>query len=182
VNTRLSRGSCVAVDATITMRSLGAVPHQQEDAMEGMSRRQTFPVSDEVFRAVYDSPHSLPGKERWVTPDADVRKIEELLGIPAESIGAPLWVSGDSRSCPACRRALSWLDIVASGLARRHDRRMVAAVILGDQKYVNVEAPNAISGVRCFDCGSEISDMRSFKCHNWAYAIGDIERVVNSIV
>jgi hypothetical protein len=146
--------------------------------MEGMSRRQTFAVSDDVFRAVYDSPHSLPGKERWVTPDADVRKIEELLGIAAGSIGAPLWVSGDSRSCPSCGRGLSWLDIVASGLARQHGRHVIAAVILGDQRYVNVEVPDAIRGVRCIDCGTEIADLRSFKCHNWAYAVGDIERVL----
>ena len=59
----------------------------------GTSDRFTYPVSDDVFRVVYDSPAALPGAHRWVTPDADVRKLEGLLGIPAGSVGAPLWVS-----------------------------------------------------------------------------------------
>jgi len=28
-------------------------------------QRNTFPVSDKVFKAVYDSPQSLPGKHKW---------------------------------------------------------------------------------------------------------------------
>lgn len=44
------------------------------------------------------SPASLPGRRRWVTSDADVRAIEDLLGIEARTIGAPIWVSGDSRA------------------------------------------------------------------------------------
>jgi len=39
-------------------------------------QRNTFPVSDKVFKAVYDSPQSLPGKHKWLTAEADVRKIE----------------------------------------------------------------------------------------------------------
>ncbi|WP_305582541.1 hypothetical protein [Devosia sp.] len=35
-------------------------------------------VSAEVFKRVYDSPHSLPGKEKWVTNDYDVREIERF--------------------------------------------------------------------------------------------------------
>ncbi len=38
-------------------------------------RASTRVVSGEVFKQVYDSPHSLPGKEKWVTTDADVRTI-----------------------------------------------------------------------------------------------------------
>jgi hypothetical protein len=55
---------------------------------------------------------------------------------------------------------------------------MIAAVILGEQKYVNVEAPRAIERVVCFDCGTSIAGLRSFKCHNWAYAIGDLREVL----
>lgn len=33
-------------------------------------------VSPEVFKQVYDSPRSVPGKEHWVTSDDDVREIE----------------------------------------------------------------------------------------------------------
>jgi hypothetical protein len=54
----------------------------------------TRAVGPEIFKQVYDSPFSLPGKHRWVTKDEDVRAIEKLLGIPDKSIGAPLWVSG----------------------------------------------------------------------------------------
>lgn len=64
----------------------------------------THPVSDKVFRAVYDSPAALPGRYRWVTRDEDVRQIEKLLGMPQHTIGAPLWVSGDRKRCPKCRR------------------------------------------------------------------------------
>jgi hypothetical protein len=43
-------------------------------------------------------------------------------------------------------------------------------VILGEQKYVNTEAPRAIAGLICFKCKTPIRNVRSFKCHNWAYA------------
>jgi hypothetical protein len=127
---------------------------------------------------VYDSPASLPGKHRWITPEQDVRRLEKLLGVPPTTIGAPLWVSGDSPHCTQCGRATSWLDIVASALDGVHERSMIAQVILGEQKYVNTEMPDAIAGVRCIDCGTTIEDLRSFKCHNWAYAIGAIERLL----
>lgn len=141
-------------------------------------QRHTHRVDDEVFRAVYDSPASLPGKHRWVTPEPDVRRLEEVLGIPAKSIGAPLWVSGDTPECPKCRRAVNWLDIVASALEGVHDRAMIAHVILGEQKFVNTEMPAAIAGVRCMECKTSIEDLRSFKCHNWAYAVEAIDRVL----
>jgi len=62
-----------------------------------------------------------------------------------------------------------------------HSAVKIAEVILGDRKWVNVEAPAAIAGVRCFECGTPKSDVRSFKCHNWAYAIGDLEAVVREV-
>ena len=40
--------------------------------------RTTRVVSPEIFKQVYDSPSSLPGKFRWVTKDEDVRAIEKL--------------------------------------------------------------------------------------------------------
>lgn len=132
--------------------------------------KRTRPVSDDVFRAVYDSPASLPGRHRWVTRDEDVRQIEKLLGMPEHTIGAPLWISGDRQRCPGCRRETNWLDIVASALKQVHSREMIARVILGEQKFVNTEAPRAIEGVRCFECDALIDSLRSFKCHNWAYA------------
>ena len=144
------------------------------------SERHTHRVSDAVFREVYDSPASLPGRYRWVTPEADVRRLEEVLGIPEKSIGAPLWVSGDTAECPKCQRVVNWLDIVASALEGVHERAMIVRVILGEQKFVNTEMPAAIAGVRCVECKTSVDDLRSFKCHNWAYAIGAIERVLAS--
>jgi len=120
-------------------------------------------VSPEVFRQVYDSPQSLPGKERWVTSDEDVRQIEKLLGMKPKTVGAPLWVSGDTRRCSKCRRETNWLDIVASGLARTHNKELLVKVILGDRKYVNTEAPRAIADLECFNCKTAILDLRSFK-------------------
>jgi hypothetical protein len=141
----------------------------------------TYPVSDEKFREVYDSPASLPGRHKWLTSDNDVREIEKLLGMPQQTIGAPLWVSGDRKRCPKCKRETNWLDIVASALDKVHTREMVAQVILGNQKFVNTEAPRAIEGLKCFGCQTSISNLRSFKCHNWAYAVGDLAKVIKQI-
>lgn len=144
-------------------------------------RKRTVPVSNTVFRAVYDSPAALPGRHKWVTPDGDVSAIEQLLGMPAGTIGSPLWVSGDRKRCPKCRRELSWLDIVSSALDRVHDREMVARVILGEQKFVNIEAPQAIPGLKCFQCQAPIDSLRSFKCHNWAYAAPALLKVMQAM-
>jgi hypothetical protein len=138
--------------------------------MSSTSGRQTIQVSDEVFRQVYDSPASLPGKEKWVTTDEDVRAIEKMLGMKANTIGAPLWVSGDSRCCRKCDRETNWLDIVSSALKKVHGKEMIAEVILGERKFVNIETPHAIADLFCHGCGTAILDLRSFKCHNWAYA------------
>jgi hypothetical protein len=145
------------------------------------SEGNTVRVSDEVFRQVYDSPAALPGQHRWVTCSEDVRKIEDLLAMRPGTIGAPLWVSGDERHCPACGRETSWLDIVASGLARVHRPALIARVILGEQKYVNTEAPRAIANLTCFQCGSPIIGIRSFKCHNWAYADEELLQVLKEV-
>lgn len=149
--------------------------------MKARVRAATRNVEPDLFRTVYDSPRSLPGKHKWVTSDKDVREIEKVLGLPANSIGAPLWVSGDSRVCRKCGRETNWLDIVTSALAGVHGKQMIAKVILGDKKFVNTEAPRAIKGLVCVRCNAPISDLRSFKCHNWAYAIGDLARVVDGI-
>jgi len=145
----------------------------------GGSGRRTVAVSPHLFREVYDSPRSLPGKEAWITRDADVRELEQVLKLPADSIGAPLWVSGDRRTCPTCDREINWLDIVTSALGTVHDRALISSVILGEQRFVNVEL-DAIAGVRCFGCQTAIEGLRSFKCHNWAYAHGDIARLVTN--
>lgn len=140
--------------------------------------QNTYPVSEEIFRQVYESPASLPGRNRWLTLDADVRKIEELLGMPLGSIGAPLWVSGDRKRCAQCRRETNWLDIVSSALEHVHSREMIARVILGEQKFVNTEAPRAIADLKCFQCKARIDNLRSFKCHNWAYAMPAMLKVL----
>ncbi|WP_422753832.1 hypothetical protein [Micromonospora sp. WMMD708] len=136
--------------------------------------RETVEVDPALFRAVYDSPASLPGRHRWTTPEHDVRRLEKLLGMPAQSIGAPLWVSGDEPDCPKCGRRATWLDIVASALKGVHDPLMIATVILGDRRYVNTEIPDAIAGVHCLDCHTPVTGLRSFKCHNWAYAFEEL--------
>lgn len=74
--------------------------------------RETVEVDPALFRAVYDSPASLPGRHRWTTPESDVRRLEKLLDMPAHSVGAP------------------------------------------------------------------IDDLRSFKCHNWAYTFEALEEIV----
>jgi len=143
--------------------------------------QDTIPVNDKVFQQVYDAPSSLPGKHKWLTKDDDVRKIEKLLGMPAYTIGAPLWVSGDSKACPKCKREINWLDIVSSALGEVHKREMVARVILGQQKFVNIEAPRAIKGLQCFNCKTSITNLRSFKCHNWAYAKPALMKVLTAM-
>jgi hypothetical protein len=141
----------------------------------------TIAVSDTVFQKVYDTPASLPGRHKWLTCDSDVREIEKLLGMQPKTIGAPLWVSGDRKTCARCDRETNWLDIVASGLEQIHSRELIAQVILGEQKYVNVEAPRAIAGLKCYSCKSPIDAIRSFKCHNWAYAKPAMVQVLQSM-
>jgi hypothetical protein len=142
------------------------------------SGRSTVGVSADIFKQVYDSPKALPGKHRWVTVEPDVRAIEKLLGIGTGMIGAPLWVSGDTRNCQKCGRETNWFDIVSSAVAKVHGKDLLVKVILGDRKYVNVEAPRAIADLVCAKCKTPIKDLRSFKCHNWAYAFGDLARVL----
>ena len=126
-------------------------------------KQHTFPVTNEVFKMVYDAPSSLPGKHKWVTTDEDLRKIEALLKMPAKTIGAPLWVSGDQKTCPKCKRETNWLDIVSSTTKQVHSGAMIARIVLGEQKYVNTEAPRAIADLSYFNCGTAITGMRSFK-------------------
>jgi hypothetical protein len=145
------------------------------------TQAQTYPVSDDVFRQVYDSPAALPGRYKWLTRDEDVRQIEQLLAMPPGTIGAPLWVSGDRRRCVKCRREVNWLDIVSSALEQVHSREMIARVILGEQKFVNTEAPRAIAGLKCFQCGTAFEELRSFKCHNWAYAMPALLKVLQAM-
>jgi len=52
---------------------------------------------------------------------------------------------------------------------------------IGEQKFVNTEVPHAIEGLKCSKCGTEFKNLRSFKCHNWAYAIGDIAKVISTM-
>lgn len=141
----------------------------------------TVPVSDRIFKQVYDSPASLPGRYKWLTTDEDVRAIEKLLGMPRNTIGAPLWVSGDRKTCKKCRRQVNWLDIVSSALKGVHNVKMVAQVILGEQKYVNTEAPRAIEHLKCHHCGTSFENLRSFKCHNWAYAKPALLKIINQL-
>lgn len=77
-----------------------------------------------------------------------------------------------------CDREIHWLDIVTSATKQVHRGAMIAKVILGEQKFVNTEAPRAIADLYCFGCGAKIEGLRSFKCHNWAYAIGDMRKVI----
>ena len=134
------------------------------------SKASTRVVSSEIFKQVYDSPQSLPGKEKWITSDQDVRTIERLLGMLPKTIGAPLWVSGDTRHRPKCGRETNWLDIISSALAQMHAKELLVRVILGDKKFVNIEASRAIADLFCFKCKAPTRDLRSFKFHNWAYA------------
>lgn len=148
-------------------------------AQGSKSTRTTIGVAADIFKQVYDSPHSLPGKHSWVTSDVDVRAIEKLLGIGSGTIGAPLWVSGDTKNCAKCGRETNWFDIVSSAVAKVHGKDLLVRVILGDKKFVNVEAPKAIADLTCAKCKAPIKDLRSFKCHNWAYAFGDITKVLD---
>jgi hypothetical protein len=153
----------------------------EQKSSDQPSKGSTFPVSDEVFQQVYDSPHSLPGKEKWLTTESDVRKIEKILGMPEKTIGAPLWISGDEKHCPKCKREINWLDIVSSALGGIHGKEMIAKVILGDKKFVNTENPRAIANLQCSNCGTKIDNIRSFKCHNWAYAMPALLKVIDEM-
>ena len=74
-------------EKTKGLESLLEQPNNWRNTMQTKPlHRNTLPVSDKVFKAVYDSPQSLPGKHKWLTVEADVRKIEDLLGMPAKPL------------------------------------------------------------------------------------------------
>jgi hypothetical protein len=143
--------------------------------------KNTYPVSDDVFREVCDSPASLPGRHTWVTSEAAARPVEDVLRTPPHSIGASPWVCGDRKTCTKCRREINWLDIVSSVLNQVHSRQMIARVILSNQKFVNTEVPRAIVNLHCVDCNTPLENLRSFKCHNWAYAKEALLKVLEEI-
>jgi len=109
------------------------------------------------------------------------RTIEELLGMSFKTIGVPLWVSGDRKHCTNCARETNWLDIVSSPLDKIHSQQMIARIILGEQKFVNTEAPRAIADLKSFKCKTVIDNLRTFKCHNWAYAKPALLEVLEGI-
>ena len=39
----------------------------------------------------------------------------------------------------------------------------------------------AIADLKCFKCGTAIDNLRSFKCHNWAYAMPQLLEVLQAI-
>jgi hypothetical protein len=100
---------------------------------------------------------------------------------PKKTIGAPLWVSGDTRHCSKCTRETNWLDIVSSALTKVHGKELLVKVILGERKYVNVENPKAIADLVCHGCKTSIRDLRSFKSHNWAYANPALLKVLEQV-
>ena len=63
--------------------------------------RTTRVVSPEIFRQVYDSPLSLPGKHRWVTKDDDAGQWRTPRHS-SEEHWRSAWVSGNTRHCPKC--------------------------------------------------------------------------------
>lgn len=75
---------------------------------------------------------------------------------------------------------LSWATS-PEGLDQVRSREMLASVILGEQKFVNTEAPRAIVGLQCFHCKTPFAELRSFKCHNWDYAMPALLKVLEQM-
>jgi hypothetical protein len=117
-----------------------------------------------------------------------------LGGLVGDDVDGGLFGAGeigiageDMHLCRQCPAEGSW-ERGLTGVGRTiqgddegrdaHRKELLVRVILGDQKYVNVETPRAIAGLRCMGCGAEMKTLRSFKCHNWAYAINDLARLV----
>lgn len=61
---------------------------------------------------------------------------------------------------------------------REHLMQELCLVILGEQKFVHTEAIAGLSGVQC---KMGIDTIRSFTCHNWAYAIGALRKVIQQM-
>lgn len=58
---------------------------------------------------------------------------------------------------------------------------MFARVILGEKKLVNTEAPRSIIGVKSFECGTVMENIRSFKWHKWAYTKSALLKVLQQM-
>ncbi|MEO8407835.1 MAG: hypothetical protein ABI476_05340, partial [Oxalobacteraceae bacterium] len=72
-------------------------------------------------------------------------------------------------------------DCNLRALGEVHKAEMTMQVILGEQKFVNTEAPRAIAGLKCFHCKAPIDNLRSCKCHNWAYAKAKLLKVLEQM-
>ena len=48
------------------------------DYKDESENKTIFHVSNEIFQQVYDSPHSLPNKHKWLTAEEDVKEIKTI--------------------------------------------------------------------------------------------------------
>lgn len=69
----------------------------------------------------------------------------------------------------------------ATYIFQEHLMPELSLVVLGEQKFVSTEAPRAITRLACIQCKATIDNIRSFKCHNWAYAIGALCKVIQQM-
>ncbi len=48
-------------------------------------------------------------------------------------------------------------------------------------KICEHRSATCIEGLKCNNCGTAFPDLRSFKCHNWAYAIEAMVKVIQEM-
>ena len=93
------------------------------------------------------------------TSDGDIRQIEELLGVPADSLqNHNLSIQCEQSHCKHCNRQTSWLDIIASATSA-HSKAFLARMLLAEDKYMVTDAVPPLS---CFNCKQPLSAPKSY--------------------
>ena len=101
------------------------------------------------------------------TSDDDIRQIEELLGVPADSLqNHNLSIQCEQSHCQHCNRQTSWLDIIASATSA-HSKAFLARMLLAEDKYMVTDVVPPIS---CFNCKQPITAIKGYACKGYACA------------
>jgi hypothetical protein len=95
--------------------------------------RTTRVVSPEIFKHVYDSPLSLPGKHRWVTKDEDVRTIEKVARNSREKYRRATLGKRLHAQLSEVRPGTNPVAIVSSAVTKISQKALLVEVILGER-------------------------------------------------
>ncbi len=100
------------------------------------------------------------------TSEVDIRRTEELLGVPAGSLqNHGFSMQTEQPHCQHCNRQTSWLDIIASATSA-HSKAFLARMLLAEDSYMVTDHVPPLS---CFNCKHPITPgtVKYYGCKNY---------------